>query len=138
MKEKEEKENEKDVDALSRRRGHHNRGRKPSKGGEYQKKQKEKCEYCGYVHRGDYCPAKGQQCKACKGWNHFQQCCKKGENRPQKTHRRRYLHEVTESDESDEEGEESDWYGDEFIVREIEIDATGSSMFQDVSAHVML
>ena len=37
---------------------------------------KEKCGACGYVHRGDSCPAKGQECRKCSKLHHFESMCR--------------------------------------------------------------
>ena len=35
------------------------------------------CNKCGYSHPNSKCPAKGQQCYACNGFNHYTALCQK-------------------------------------------------------------
>ena len=41
------------------------------------KKPSGKCRKCSLKHKGRPCPAKGQQCHACNGWNHWKVACLK-------------------------------------------------------------
>ena len=50
-----------------------------------------KCWKCGrkYPHKGE-CPAKGQQCRSCKGWNHFEVACLKSQNKEGRNHNKKH------------------------------------------------
>ena len=47
------------------------------------------CNKCGYSHPNSKCPAKGQQCYACNGFNHYTALCqKKGCRQPRQKQQR--------------------------------------------------
>ena len=90
-------------------------------------KKQEKCDQCGYEHRGEHCPAKGQQCLKCKGWNHFKSCCRSG--RQGKPHKKVY--EIAQSSESSSEYSE----GDGFVMDTIEVDAVKSEIYATLTVN---
>ncbi len=94
----------------------------------HQGNEKNRCESCGYLHRRDYCPATGQQCKKCNGWNHFQECCKKSAppRRHDQTRSRQRVHELDEYSE----GSDDEYYEEEgYTVDDIEVDTVNSEIF---------
>ena len=88
---------------------------------------KEKCDKCSYIHRSDYCPAKGQQCTRCGGWNHFKKCCKSTGKVFQGAYKKKG-HRINELDD-DEEGDSDDWYEGDYTISEIEVDSVRSEIF---------
>ncbi len=78
---------------------------------------KSKCDKCGYVHRGQYCPAKNKQCDRCKEWGHFISRC------PEKQNQRHRVHEVAENDSDNQE---------EYIVESIGVNRRAGEAFATV------
>jgi hypothetical protein len=54
-------------------RGKERRKREESRSGQATEAQ---CGRCGYTHKSDNCPAKGQVCRKCKRMNHFSRVCR--------------------------------------------------------------
>ena len=99
---------------------HRHRTRRQQKGGDQRHSKNKTCDKCGYEHRYDYCPAKGQQCKKCKEWNHFKSQCPKWRNSRGK-HNRRDVHEVSDS--------ETETESEEYVMESIEIDTVKSEIY---------
>jgi len=76
----------------------------------------EKCEYCGRSHRKGKCPAFGQQCNKCSGWNHYASECKGGGFR-----KKVYTAELVESEGATED--------QTFYIRSVESERAGKGKF---------
>ena len=95
-------------------------------------KYNDKCKNCGYVHRNEYCPARGQQCKKCKGWNHFQSCCKM-KRRNNRQRRGKPIHDVGEDTET-----ESGCSDEEYVIENVELEAEIEEINSEIYATLMI